>query len=161
MVIWVIRPFLYSSVHSCHLFLISSASVRSLPFLFFIVPIFAWNIPLIAPIFLKRSPVYPILLFSSVSLLCSLKKAFLSLLAILWNSACSWVYPFLLCLSLLFLPQPFVRPPQTTTLLSCISFSWEWFWSPPPVQHYEPLSIVLQALCPPDLIPWINTYILL
>ena len=161
MVIWVIRPFLYSSVHSCHLFLISSASVRSLPFLFFIVPIFAWNIPLIAPIFLKRSPVYPILLLSSVSLLCSLKKAFSSLLAILWNSACGWVCPFLLCLSLLFLPQPFVRPPQTTTLLSCISFSWEWFWSPPPVQHYEPLSIVLQALCPPDLIPWINSYILL
>ena len=32
------RPFLYSSaVYSCHLFLISSASVRSLPFLSFIV----------------------------------------------------------------------------------------------------------------------------
>ena len=28
-----LRPFLYSSVYSCHLFLISSASVRSLPFL--------------------------------------------------------------------------------------------------------------------------------
>ena len=32
-----------SSVYSCHLFLISSASVRSIPFLSFIVPIFAWN----------------------------------------------------------------------------------------------------------------------
>ena len=40
-----LRPFLYSS--SCHLFLISSASVRSVPFLSFIVPIFAWNIPLV------------------------------------------------------------------------------------------------------------------
>jgi len=44
--VWTaMRPFLYiSSVYSCHLFLISSASVRSLPFLSFIVPIFAWSI---------------------------------------------------------------------------------------------------------------------
>ena len=50
---WVITPswlsgslwsFLYSSsVYSCHLFLISSPSVRFIPFLSFIVPIFAWN----------------------------------------------------------------------------------------------------------------------
>ena len=40
--------FLYSSsVYSCHLFLISSASVRSIPFLSFIVPIFAWNVSLV------------------------------------------------------------------------------------------------------------------
>ena len=48
---WVITPswlsgswrfFLYSSyMYSCHLFLISSASVRSIPFLFFIVPMFS------------------------------------------------------------------------------------------------------------------------
>jgi len=43
------RSFLYSSsVISCHLFLISSASVRSIPFLSFIVPIFAWNVPLVS-----------------------------------------------------------------------------------------------------------------
>ena len=34
-----------SSVYPCHLFLIPSASIRSLPFLSFIVPIFAWNVP--------------------------------------------------------------------------------------------------------------------
>ena len=34
-----------NSVYSFHLFLISSASVRSLQFLSFIVPIFAWNFP--------------------------------------------------------------------------------------------------------------------
>ena len=40
MIIWVMKIFLYSSsVYSCHLFLISSASVRSIPFLSFIVPI--------------------------------------------------------------------------------------------------------------------------
>jgi len=49
------RSFLYSSVYSCHLFLISSASVRSIPFLSFIEPIFAWNVPLVSLIFLKRS----------------------------------------------------------------------------------------------------------
>ena len=75
---WVITPlwlsgswrsFLYSSsVYSCHLFLISSASLRSLPFLSFIEPIFAWNVPLVSVIFLKRSLVFPILLFSSISL---------------------------------------------------------------------------------------------
>ena len=71
---WVITPswlsgswrcFLYSySVYSCHLFLISSASVRSIPFLSFIVPIFAWHVPLVSLIFLKRS----LNLFSSVAL---------------------------------------------------------------------------------------------
>ena len=41
-----LRPFLYSSsVDSCHLFLISSAFVRSLPFLSFIVPFFGHNVP--------------------------------------------------------------------------------------------------------------------
>ena len=43
---------------STHLFLISCASVRSIPFLSFIVPIFAWNIPLVSLIFLKRSLVF-------------------------------------------------------------------------------------------------------
>ena len=61
---WVITPswssglwrsFLYSSsVYSCHLYLVSS-SVRSIPFLSFIEPIFAWNVPLVSLIFLKSS----------------------------------------------------------------------------------------------------------
>ena len=43
------RSFLYSSsVYSYHLFLISSAFVRSILFLFFTVPIFAWNVPLVS-----------------------------------------------------------------------------------------------------------------
>ena len=77
---------------SCHLFLISSASIRSLHFLSFIMPILALNAPLLSPIFLKRLLVFPILLIFFIYLHCSLKKAFLSLLAILWNSAFSWVY---------------------------------------------------------------------
>ena len=63
------RCFLYSSsVYSCHLFLISSASLRSIPFLPLIVPIFAWNVPLVSLTFLQRSLVFPTLLFSSISL---------------------------------------------------------------------------------------------
>ena len=43
-------------------------------------------------IFLKRSLVFPILFFSSISLHWSVKKAFLSRLVILWNSAFRWFY---------------------------------------------------------------------
>ena len=57
------RSFLYSSVYLCCLFLIAYASVRSIPFLSFIEHIFAWNIPLVYLIFLKRSLVFPILFF--------------------------------------------------------------------------------------------------
>jgi len=50
-------------------------------------------------IFLKRS----ILLFSSISLHWSLRKSFLSLLAVIWNSAFNgYICPFLLCIYLLF-----------------------------------------------------------
>ena len=86
-IIWFVKIFFVQfSVYSCHLFLIPSASVRSIPFLSFIEPIFAWSVPLICLKFLKRCLVFPILLFSSISLHWSLRKAFLSLLAILWNS---------------------------------------------------------------------------
>ena len=55
--------------------------------------------------------------------------------------------------SLLF--QLFVSPCQTIILPFCISFSWGWSWSLPPVQCHEPPYIVHQALYLPDLIPWI------
>ena len=50
------------------------------------------NVPLVSLIFWKRSLVFPILLFSSNSLHWSLRNAFLSLLAIFWNSAFKCVY---------------------------------------------------------------------
>ena len=89
---WVITPtwlsgslsFWYSSSgYSCYLFLISSASVRSVLY----CAIFALNNPMVSLILLKRSLVFPILLFSSISLHWSHAKTFLSLCAILWNSA--------------------------------------------------------------------------
>ena len=64
-------------------------------------------------------------------------------------------FPFSFASCFSFFLSYLLRPPQTTTLPSCISFSWGWFWSSPPVQCYKPLSIVLQPLCLPDLVPWI------
>ena len=68
-----------------------------------------------------------------------------------WNSTFKWVY-------LSFSPLPLTSllvtaissPPQTTILPFCISFSWECFWSLPPVKCQEPLSIDFQALCVSD-----------
>ena len=48
--------------------------------------------PLVSLIFLKKSLVFPILLFSSISLNWSLRKAFLSILAIFWSSAFRCLY---------------------------------------------------------------------
>ena len=52
---------------------------------------FAWKVPLVTLIFLKRSLLFTIQLFSSFSLHCLLKRGFLSLLVLLWNSAFKWV----------------------------------------------------------------------
>ena len=84
--------FMQFFMDSFRLFLISSVSTGSLLFLPFFVPIFGWNAPWMFPIFLKRSLVFPLLLFSSIIKHCSLKKAFVSLLAIFWNSAFNWMY---------------------------------------------------------------------
>ena len=50
------------------------------------------NVPLISSIFLKRSLVFPLLLFSSSFIHCSLKKAFLYLGAVLWKPTFSRIY---------------------------------------------------------------------
>ena len=64
-----------------------------------------------------------------------------------------YIFPFPLCLLFLVFFQLFARPLQTTILLFCISFSWGWSWSLPPVQCHEPPSIVHQALCLSNLVP--------
>ena len=100
--------------------------------------------------------VFLILLFSSISLHWSLKKAFLPLLAILWNSEFKWVY-------LSFSPLPFASLLFTAICKTSSEnhfaflhfFFLGWSWPLPPEQFHEPLSIVLQALCLSDLIPWI------
>ena len=130
-------------MYSFHLFLISSASVRSLLFLSFTVPLFVRNVPLLSLIFLERSLVLPVVLFSSISLHYLLKMTFLSLLAILWNSTFSWVYFYFSLLpfaSLLFWDICKVSSDNHITFFNF--FSLGWFWSLLSVQCYEPLSRV-------------------
>ena len=116
MVIQIIKTFLYSYSVYCHFLLISSASVSSLIYLSFIVPIFAWNVPLVSPIFFKSSLFFSILSFSSTSL-GSLKKAFLYLLLFSKTlHSVGFIFPFLLYLSLIFFSHLLEKLPQTTIL---------------------------------------------
>ena len=156
-IIWVRKIFLYSSsVYSCHLFLISFASVRSIPFLSF-CPLWAhlcMKYSLGISDFLEEisSLAHSIVFLYFFSLIskegflispcCSLKLCiqvvYLSFSPLLFSS---------------FLSQLFVRPPHPSILPFCISISWGWSWSLSPLQCHEPLSIVYQALCVSDLDP--------
>ena len=96
---WTMYSF---SVYSCHLFLISSVSVRSISFLSFIVPIFAWSVSLLSPVFLKRSLVF---FYCFPLFLCIAHWGRLSYLSLLFLGTLhsdTFIFPFLLCLSLLF-----------------------------------------------------------
>ena len=103
--------------------------------------------------FLEEISTLFILLCSSISLNWSLRKAFLSLLAILWTlHSVVYIFPSLL----LFFSQLFVSPLQKTILSSCISFPLRGFW---PSLLYNVTNsssaILLQAFCLSDLISWI------
>ena len=139
---------------SSHLFLISSASVRSILFLSFIVPIFAWNVPLVSLIFLEISSLshYIISLYFFaliteegflISPRCSLELCIQMGLSFLFSFAFASLLSSAICKA------------SNNHFTFCISFFRGWFWSSPPVQCYKPLSIVLQPLCLPDLVPWI------
>ena len=138
----LLRPFLYSSsVYSCHL-LISSTSVRTLPF----CPVSCLSLHEMSPRYLQFSWVdliLPILLFSSISMHCSFTYFYLLFSGLLHSFG--YIFPILSCLLLFFFPRLFVKP-QPTSLPFYISFSLGCFQSLPPVQCYKPLSIVLQAL---------------
>ena len=84
------------------------------------------------------------------------EEGFLSLLAILWNSAFKWV--FLSFSPLLFTSCLFTaicKASSDNQFAFCIYFSWGWSWSLPPVLCPKPPFIDLQKLCLSDLIPWI------
>ena len=112
---------------------------------------------MVSLIFKNTSLVFPILMFASISLHWSPRKAFLSLLAILWNSAFKWEH-------LSFSPLPFASPlfsaickaSSDNLFVFLYLFSSGWSWSLPPVQCHEPLSTVLQ-LCLSNPIP--GTYL--
>ena len=100
---------------------------------------------------LKRSLVFPMLLFSSISLHWSLRKSFFSLLAILWNSAFKWVYSS-------FSPLPFSSLLFTTICKASSHNRFAFFhffflgmvWSLPPVQCHKSI------ICDNNLIIHIN-----
>ena len=142
------------SVYSFHLFLISSASARLLLFMSSIVHIFGQNDPLVSLALLKRSLVFPLLLFSSSFIHGSLEKALLSLRAVLWKSAFSWIYP---CLSpLLFtslLPFAICEASSDNHFAFLLFFFFGMVLFAPPVQCHGPLTTVLQAQCLQVLIP--------
>ena len=108
---WVITPswlsgswssILYSSsVYSCHLFLISSASVRSIPFLSFIEPIFAWNDPLVSNFLEEISSLSHSIVFLFLCTDCW-GRLYLSLLFFGTLHSDAYIFPFLLCFSLPF-----------------------------------------------------------
>ena len=111
---WVITPswlsgswssLLYSSsVYSYHLFLVSSASVRSIPFLSFILPIFAWNVPLVSLIFLKRSSLSHSIVFLYFFALITGRGFLISpcySLELCIQMGMSFLFPFAFCFSFL------------------------------------------------------------
>ena len=102
----------------------------------FIVPIFAWNVPLVSLIFLKRSLVF--LIYCFPVFLCTDHLGRLSLVSLLFFGTLhsdGSIFPFLLCFPLLFFAQLFVRLPQTTVLpfffleMILITASYTMLWS--------------------------------
>ena len=144
-----LRTFLCnSSVYSCHLFSMSSASLDWLLFLSFIIPIFAWNILGISDCLeevcrFSHSNVFLYFLH------CSLKKNVLSLPAILWNSTFGWIYPSLSALEFTsLLSQPLVRPPENY-------FAILYFFFLGMVLVTASCIVLWTCTCLCDLIPWI------
>ena len=117
-----LRSFLYSSsVYSCH-HLISSASVRSIPFLSFLYCThLCMKCSLDSSSFLEELSSFSHYFFPLFLCIDHWGKLFyLSWLffgTLHWNG---YIFPFLLLL--LFFSQLFVRPPQTIIFLFCILF---------------------------------------
>jgi len=150
--IWVIKVFF---VYSCHLFLISSASVRYLPFPSFIVPIFAWNFPLVSLVFFKRSLVFPFYCFPLFLHIDHLGRlSFLSLLFFGTLHLDGYNVLFLLPLAPLLFSANWKASSDNHFAFLHFGF-FRWFWPLPPVQCHEPPFIVLEVVCLSDLIPWI------
>ena len=141
------KIFLYSSsVYSCRLFLISSASVNPYHFCPLLSP-FCMKCSLGITNFLEENWSFPFCCFPLF--LCTDRCRRLSYLSLLFFGTLhsdGYIFPFILCFLLLFFSQLFVRPPQRDILIFHISFSWGWSWSLSPVQCHETLSIVHQAL---------------
>ena len=131
-----LRSFLYSSsAYSCHLFLVFSASVRSIAFLSFIVLTFAWNVPLVSLIFLKRSLVFPFYYFP-LFLFTDHRGRLSNLFLLFFGSLHSdgYLFPFLLCSFASLLFSAICKASLGSHFAFLHFFFLGWFWSPPPLQ---------------------------
>ena len=125
--------------------LISSASVRSMPFLSFIEP-FAWSSLGVSNFLEEISSLSHSVVFLCFFALITEEGFLISpcySLELCLQIGIFFLFSFAFRFSVL---QLIVRPSQTAILVFCISFPWEWSWSLSPVQCREPPSIVHQAL---------------
>ena len=122
-----LRPFLYnSSVYFCHLFSISSASLRPLPFLSFIVPIFAGNVPfLVQPLSHVWLFVTPWTAAPQASLSFTISQSSLKLMSIELVMFANYLIP---CHPLFLLPSIF---PSMRVFSNKLTFYIRWpkYWS--------------------------------
>ena len=148
-------------MYSCHLFLISSVYVRSTQFMFFTVAVFAWSVLLLSLIFWKRYLVFPVLLFSSISLHWSLRR--LSCLSLLFfGTLHSNEYIFF------FSPLPFtsllftaICKPSTDSHFSFFYFFFLGMVLIPASRTISQTSTNSSSGTLSDLIPWICLSLLL
>ena len=148
-------PCLYSSsVYFCHFSLIFYSFVRSIPFSVLYWAHLFMKYSLGLSNFLEEISSLSHSIISSISLHWLLRKAFLSLLAILWNSAFRCLYRCfspLLFASLLFTA---ICKASSDSHFSFLHFFFlGWSWSLSPVKCHELPSIIHQALCLSDLVP--------
>ena len=120
-----LRSLFYRSfIYSYHFFLVSSASIRSIPFSVLYCAHLGMKSSLSNPNFPEEiSSLSHSIVFLS---LCIIHLGWLSYRSFLFfGTLCSdgYIFPFLICLLHLFFSQLFVRPPQTTVLPFCISLS--------------------------------------
>ena len=112
--------------------------------------------PLVSLIFLKRSLVFTIQLFSCISLHWSLRKAFWSLVAILWNATFKWVYLFFSPLPFTYLLFSAICKASPDNHFTFLHFFFLGMVLIPASCTMSWTSVqVLQALCLSDPISWI------
>ena len=153
MVIWVIKTF-FCIVHLCilgisSLLLLLLGHCHSVLYLL----IFVWYSPLVFSVFLEIScvPQYFFPLF-----LCFVHLRRLSYLSLLFSGtlhSVEYIIPFSpLSFTSLFLSA--ICKASSDNYFAFVHFFYlGWFWSQSSAQCWKPPSIVLQALCLPDLIP--------
>ena len=102
-------------------FLIDSASIGFSPFLSFIVPIVEWNFPWYLQFNWRALLSFPFWCFPLFFCIVRWRRpSSLSLLYFGTLYSVGYTFPFLPCFSLLFSPQLFVKPSQTTPLYTFI-----------------------------------------